>query len=251
MRLLLTNDDGVNSEGIYTLAKELQKEHEIIIAAPSIEMSAKSHSITISDPLFIKEVELEGIHSSAYSISGTPADCVKVAMDKILTKPVDMVISGINYGTNLGIDILYSGTVSAAIEAAIHNVPSIAISSEVKKGDINFNTAANVAKNIIKISKENFTKNNLVLNVNVPCLDKESLKGIKVCQMGGRTFTSCFEEIEKENEISYILRGELTNGHKSNTDIYYLRNGYATITPLHYDLTNFKIINDVCNWFKY
>lgn len=249
MRLLLTNDDGVNSKGIYTLAKELQKEHEIVIAAPSVEMSAKSHSITISDPLFIKEVKLDGIDVTAYSISGTPADCVKVALDKILSKPIDMVISGINYGTNLGVDILYSGTVSAAIEAAIHNVPSIAISAEVKNEDINFDTAAIVAKDIIKISKDNFINNNLVLNVNVPCLDKESLKGLKTCQMGGRTFTSCFQEVKKEDETSYILRGEITSNHKANTDIYHLRNGYTTVTPLHYDLTNFKIMNDVSNWF--
>ncbi|QBD86247.1 5'/3'-nucleotidase SurE [Clostridium tetani] len=249
MRLLLTNDDGVNSKGIYTLAKELQKEHEIIIAAPSIEMSAKSHSITIAKPLFIKEVELDDINATVYSISGTPADCVKVAMDKILDKPVDMVISGINYGTNLGIDILYSGTVSAAIEAAIHNIPSIAMSAEVKNGDINFDTAASIARELVKISQENSMKGNLVLNVNVPCLDKDSLKGLKVCQMGGRTFTSYFEKIEKNKEVSYVLKGELTNNHHSTTDIHFLRKGYTTITPLHYDLTNFKIMNDVSNWF--
>lgn len=249
MRLLLTNDDGVNSEGIYKLAKELQKEHEIIIAAPSVEMSAKSHSITIAKPLFIKEVELDGINATAYSISGTPADCVKVTIDKILDKPVDMVISGINYGTNLGIDILYSGTVSAAIEAAIHDLPAIAMSAEVKNGDVNFDTAASVAKEVIKISEQNSIKNNLVLNVNVPCLDKESVKGLRVCQMGGRTFTSCFEKVGNDNETSYILRGSLTNNNQSTTDVHFLRNGYTTLTPLHYDLTNFKIMNDVSNWF--
>src|SRR5690554_2639976 len=125
MRILLTNDGGIKAEGIYALAKELEKEHELIIVAPEIQKSAQSHAVTISQPLVVKEVELDGLKSKAYSISGTPADCVRAGLEVLIEEPVDFVFSGINMGLNSGMDVLYSGTVSAAIEANIYGIPSI------------------------------------------------------------------------------------------------------------------------------
>ncbi|WP_027625427.1 5'/3'-nucleotidase SurE [Clostridium lundense] len=250
MRLLLTNDDGIESKALYILAKELEKEHELIIAAPSNQKSACSHSITIAESLIIKKVNLPNISSDAYSISGTPADCVRVAVHKLLDKPVDMVISGINMGTNLGMDIIYSGTVSAAIEAAIYKIPSIAISSELKENCANYYSAAKFVSNIIKTSKDNLIKNDLVLNVNVPCLDEKDIKGIKVCGMGDKIYDNFFiEDINEAGDTVLKLTGRINKNHKINTDVYYLKQGYVTLTPLHYDLTNFKILNEVSQWF--
>ena len=130
MKILLTNDDGVHALGIYALAKVLEKEHDVIIVAPSEQKSASSHAITIRNPLYMGETQLDGIKSKAYWVKGTPADCVKLFFEKINNEKIDFVISGINDGYNLGTDVLYSGTVSAAIEANIYNIPSIAVSTD-------------------------------------------------------------------------------------------------------------------------
>ncbi len=135
MRLLLTNDDGINAKGIYALAKELEKNHEVIIVAPDNERSACGHSITLTRPLIVKEIKLEGLKSKAFSVDGTPADCVKIAINKLIDSKIDMVVSGINKGLNLGTDVLYSGTVSAAIEASIYKIPAMAISMEIKQNE--------------------------------------------------------------------------------------------------------------------
>jgi 5'-nucleotidase len=250
MRLLLTNDDGIGSKALHILAKELEKEHEVIIAAPSNQKSACSHSITICEPLVIKSVELPEIKSKAFSVSGTPADCVRVAIHKLLDKPVDMVISGINMGTNLGMDVIYSGTVSAAIEAAIYKIPSMAISSELKDGCANYNSAAKFASKIIKIAQNNLIKDDLVLNVNVPYLNEEDVKEIKVCEIGDKVYDNYFiENVDENGDTILNLKGKINEKHKINTDVYYLKQGYVTLTPLHYDLTNFKILNEVSQWF--
>ena len=148
MRILLTNDDGIDAEGIYTLAKELEKNYEVIIVAPDNQRSAQSHAITLFQPIVVKEVKLDGLKSKAYSISGTPADCVRVGLDALSGGDIDLVFSGINLGLNAGMDILYSGTVSAAIEANIHNIPSIAVSAEYADGKANFKIAASYAMEI-------------------------------------------------------------------------------------------------------
>ncbi len=251
MRLLLTNDDGVNAKGIYTLAKELEKEHELIIVAPSNERSACGHSITIREPLLVKEVKLEGIKSKAYSVSGTPADCVRVAIDKVVYGKVDMVLSGINNGLNVGTDVLYSGTVSAAIEAAICKIPSMAVSVEIKDGVVCYETAAKYASEILQKAKNKYLKDDVVLNLNIPLLKKEDIKGIKVCKIGDKTYNYYFVETISEGENkSYQLKGEKNNLNDNDTDVYFIKQGYATVTPLHYDLTNFGILQEVSNLFK-
>ncbi|WPC42430.1 5'/3'-nucleotidase SurE [Clostridium sp. JS66] len=249
MKLLLTNDDGVNAKGIYILAKELEKNHEIIIVAPSVERSACSHSITMREPLIVKEVKLNGIKSKAYSVSGTPADCVKVAVNKLAIGKVDMVLSGINNGVNAGIDVLYSGTVSAAIEAAIYKIPSMAVSSEIEGGEDNYEVAAEYASDLIEKIKNKYLKDDVVWNLNVPILSKEKIKGIKICRIGGRTYNSYFEENTINDGKSFQLRGELNNVQDIDTDVHFIKQGYVTLTPLHYDLTNFKILEEARKLF--
>lgn len=251
MRLLLTNDDGINAKGLHTLAKELEKEHEIIIAAPSSQKSACGHSITIREALVVKEVEIEGIKSKAYSVSGTPADCVRVAIDKLAKDKVDMVISGINEGYNLGTDVIYSGTVSAAIEAAIYKIPSMAVSTDVQENKENYKMAAEYAAEVLSIVKDKDIKDDVVLNLNVPLVEKEEIKGIKVCKIGSKMYDNYFiEKLDEDNNKSFYLSGNLTENNYEDTDVYYVKEGYVTLTPLHYDLTNFKILKEVGSLFN-
>ncbi|MEK6264495.1 MAG: 5'/3'-nucleotidase SurE [Clostridium sp.] len=250
MRLLLTNDDGINAKGIYALAKELEKNHEVIIVAPDSERSACGHSITLTRPLIVREVMLEGLKLKSYSVDGTPADCVKIAINELIDGEIDMVVSGINKGLNLGTDVLYSGTVSAAIEAAIYKIPSMAVSMAVKGNIENYEVAAKYAGEILLTAKENNIKNDIVLNVNVPLLNENEIKGIKVCKIGSRLYNNCYIKTTLENnDTQYQINGELKDIHDEYSDTLYFKEGYVTVTPLHYDLTNFKILKDVSEWF--
>lgn len=243
MKLLLTNDDGIMAEGIHVLAKRFEKENEVIIVAPHMQRSGSGHCITtIPGELTVKEVRLKGINSKAYSVNGTPADCARLGVRKIGNNEIDMVISGINNGFNLGIDSLYSGTVSAAMEAAICETSSMAVSLDTKGGDYDYNIAAEYAMEVFSIYKDKYKdKNeNIVLNLNVPCLPRDKIKGLKVCRVGFKYhLQEIYDQGEKMEELSY-----------NYTDIYYVKRGYAALSPLHYDLTNYKILENVNELFK-
>jgi 5'-nucleotidase len=249
MRLLITNDDGINAEGIFILAKELEKTHEVTIIAPDNQRSACGHSITLTRPLILKEVKLNNIKSKAFSLDGTPADCVKIAAHKLLEGEIDMVISGINKGVNLGTDVVYSGTVSAAIEAAINNIPSIAISSETVDNKENYELAAKTVAKVLLSAKNPSIKEDVVLNINIPFIPEEKIKGIKVCKIGSRTYNNAYiESKDEDGNKSYKVIGEIKESFELDTDVYYFKKGYITLTPLHYDLTNFNILKMVEEW---
>ncbi|HEY8805810.1 MAG TPA: 5'/3'-nucleotidase SurE [Clostridium sp.] len=250
MRLLLTNDDGISAKGIYALAKELEKDHEVIIVAPDKERSACGHSITLTRPLIVKEIKIEGLKSKAFSVDGTPADCVKIGINKLIDGKIDMVISGINKGFNLGTDVLYSGTVSAAIEACIYKIPAMAVSMEIKGNIETYDMAVKYASEILLKAKDNNIKSNIVLNINVPLLNENEIKGIKVCKIGSRLYNNSYiESTGENNETQYEIKGIVKDIHEEDSDTIYFKEGYVTVTPLHYDLTNFKILNDVSKWF--
>lgn len=250
MRLLITNDDGINAEGIYILAKLLEKNHEVTVLAPDNQRSACGHSITLTRPLILKEVKLSNLKSKAYSLDGTPADCVKFALDKLLKGKIDMVVSGINKGVNLGTDVIYSGTVSAAIEAAVYNIPSIAISSEFIGDMENYDFAAKTVESVLVNLKDKAVKDDVVLNINIPMIPEEEIKGIKVCKIGSRTYNNVYLESEdSEGQVIYEIVGDIKEGSEKDTDVYYFKEGYITLSPLHYDLTNFKILKTVEEWF--
>jgi 5'-nucleotidase len=251
MKLLISNDDGIHSEGLHRLVTEMEKSHEVVVIAPDSQRSACGHSITLNKPLYIKEVKLEGISSKCYSVDGTPADCVKFGVEKILTNKIDMVLSGINKGPNLGTDVIYSGTVSAAIEAAIYKIPSAAISLDIRNNNEKYDVAARYARYIIENAYGKFTERNIVLNINVPDVGEEQIKGIKVCELGNRIYQNTFiEKMMEDNKIGYQLAGKITDVEKENTDVSFIKNGYITLTPLHYDLTNYKLIKEVDGWFS-
>ena len=250
MRILLVNDDGIYAEGLHILAKELEKDYELTIVAPEEQKSAQSHAITISKPLIVKEVKLDGIKSKAYSVSGTPADCVRVALDKLVDEKIDMVISGINQGLNAGMDVLYSGTVSAAIEANMYNIPAMALSAEWIDGKIDYDLAVKYGKDVLNRTKEDFIKNNIILSVNTPYLDGKDISGVKVCKIGSVIYDYYnMENNEVNGERILKLHGRKDRILEEATDRYYLSKGYVTITPLHYDLTNFKLLDMVESWF--
>ncbi len=250
MRILITNDDGIMSEGIYALAKELEKDNDVTIVAPEAQRSAQSHAITLNKPLVVKEVKLEGLKSKAYSISGTPADCVRASMEMLVDEKIDMVFSGINMGLNSGMDILYSGTVSAAIEANIFNKPAIAISAELIDGKINYEIAAKLARKVLEETKDYLLKTNMVLNINTPFELDDIEKEIKICKIGGVIYDYYYMDTNENGEKVLKLKGRKESKLVEGTDRYYLSKGYATLTPLLYDLNNFELLEQVRDWFK-
>lgn len=248
MRILLTNDDGINAEGLYVLAKELEKNHQVIIVAPDNQRSAQSHAITLFKPIVIKEVKLEGLKSKAYSTSGTPADCVRVGLDALSDGDIDLVFSGINMGLNSGMDILYSGTVSAAIEANIYDIPSIAVSAEYIEDKINYDIAVKYAMEIFNRLNGEFMDTNTVLNINTPYTEKKELAGIKACKIGEPIYDYYFASENGDGDRMLEVKGRKKIDLKKDTDRYFLGQGYATVTPLHYDLTNFDSLKKVKQW---
>ena len=199
--------------------------------------------------MIVKQVRIEGLKSRAYSVSGTPADCVRIALDRLIDKPADMVLSGINMGVNLGMDVLYSGTVSAAIEANIHQLPSMALSAEYNDRSVNYDIAVKYGRYILERSKEDFIKDNIVLSINTPFLDEDQVKGMKVCKIGGIVYDYySMDHNDSGDEIILTLKRRRENALEKDTDRYYLSKGYVTITPIHYNLTNFDLLKKVKGW---
>lgn len=250
MKILITNDDGINARGIIELAREISRKHEVIVVAPREQKSASSHSISIHNPIKIREEALSQ-EFKTYSLDGTPADCTQAGLS-LIGENIDLVISGINRGLNCGTDILYSGTVSAAIEGAIYNVPSIAISMEVDwyKEDEDYRKAVKWISKIVEIAEKNYLRNNVVLNVNVPNKKEEEIKGIKVCKLGKSTYKTDYVLIDENEDKVYTKKGTRNDIVENDSDLYFLSEGYVTLTPLHFDFTNFKILDEVKSIFE-
>ena len=250
MKVLITNDDGINARGIITLAKEIAKKHEVIVVAPREQKSASSHSISIHNPIKIREEKIDE-DFKAYSLVGTPADCTQAGLS-LLGKDIDLVISGINRGLNCGTDILYSGTVSAAVEGAIYSVPSIAISMEVdwEREDEDYTKAAKWINKVVDIAENSYLRNDVVLNVNVPNVNEEDIKGIKVCKLGQSTYKTDYVLVEENEDMIYITKGVRNKISEDDSDLYFLSQGYVSLSPLHFDFTNFKILDEVKNIFE-
>lgn len=243
MNILITNDDGIQARGLKIISKKLQETHNILVVAPNSQKSASSHSITLMSPIIVKEEKIEGIKGSCFSVSGTPADCTKIALTTLAKEKIDLVVSGVNEGFNLGTDVLYSGTVSAAIEGAINYTSAIALSCDGT--DESYEIAAEYAEMIIK-KIEKVKLGNIVLNINVPSINKDLIKGIKVCGIGERNYNNIYVEMNTDEEGStYKITGSLQPPKEKDTDVAYINEGYVTITPLHYDLTNFKLIDSI------
>ena len=249
MRILLTNDDGYFAPGIRTLAKELAKQHDVVLVAPEKEHSGQSHAITIHHSLVVKKVVIDGLDIDAYSVSGTPADCVRAGIDKIVPWRPDVIFSGCNLGYNAGMDIIYSGTVSAALEGVLLGIPSVAVSAEWVDGDAMFETAATIGCRIFEKVKDSFLSNPepTVLNINVPYLPVDEVKGVRVADIGENAYDYYFEE-EVDGERILSLKGRSKMEFKEGTDRYFLKQGYATLTPVIYGSADLEVMDRLTSW---
>ena len=244
MKILISNDDGYLAEGINVLAQRLRKKHQVTIFAPAENRSASSSSLTIDKPL-----KPEKISESIYTINGTPSDSTHFALCGYFEEEFDLVIAGINFGPNLGDDVIYSGTVAAAIEGRFVGFPSIAISLASWVGK-NFDSAAKVAEVIVDNVHFSELSTNTILNINVPDITYNEIKGFKTTRLGKRYKS---ENIVKDkNDALLYWIGE--NGKEADngpgTDFYAVKNNYVSITPLKIDLTNNDEIEKVENWIS-
>nr|WP_235598505.1 5'/3'-nucleotidase SurE [Kosmotoga arenicorallina] len=245
LNILLTNDDGIMAPGINILAEELSKEHEVLVVAPDVERSATGHAITIRTPLWAKEVRV-GNKEIGYAINGTPADCVKLGLLAISNVEIDLVISGINRGPNLGTDILYSGTVSGALEGAIMEKPSMAISL-AEWNNPKYETAALFVVEFLKRFDIKNIPEFTALNVNVPSLDPVDVKGWKVTRQSRRRFRDYFEKRKDPYGNNYYwMFGEVVEDDPGeDSDYAAVRAGYISITPIYAFMTNFDFMEKI------
>jgi 5'-nucleotidase len=246
VRYLLTNDDGIYAKGLSALYQELSKDADCLIVAPEVEQSAVGHAITLFRPLMVRRAKKNG-NFLGYAVTGTPADCVKIGVRELSEKPVDLVVSGINAGANVGINVIYSGTVSAATEGVILGIPSMAISLDAYE-NADFSFAARFARKVAAFILKDYPNRHVALNVNVPALPEEEIKGIAVAKQGRARLIENFEKRVDPRENSYYwLAGEtqLSDDEDVDSDACALRKGMITITPIYYDLTRHDALTDL------
>jgi 5'-nucleotidase len=231
-RFLITNDDGIHSPGLDALVQTLSSLAECIVIAPDRDNSAVSHSLTMNRPLRVNKLK-----DGFYSINGTPTDCVAIGLKKILKQKPDLLVSGINPGPNLGDDISYSGTVSAAVEGTMYGIPSLAVSL-AGEAPYDFTTAADIAAKLAKLILKQGLPQNTLLNANVP--EVNPIKGLKVTRQGRRLWENAIQETKDPwGKTHYWIGGgtPYTDPGK-DTDVYAVSKGYISVTPIHLDLTN-------------
>ena len=240
--ILVTNDDGVTAPGIRNLVEAVKDLGKIVVVAPDKPQSGMGHAITIGQPLRLQKVDGFG-DIDAWSCSGTPVDCVKLAVDKVLKGKPDICLSGINHGANHSINVIYSGTMSAAMEASIESIPSIGFSLLDHSIDADFAGARKYASLIVKDMLKRKMDKHLLLNVNVPAVDVALIKGAKLCRQAYAKYQENFLERDDPNGRKYFwLTGEFVNFDKGkDTDVWALKNNYVSVVPVQFDLTNYVL----------
>ena len=248
--VVVSNDDGIESEGIRQLIKALSQVADVYVCAPEGERSASSHSITVRNPIVMEEVDMP-FAKGAMRFSGTPADCVKMGLRFLREKDIhiDMVFSGINHGGNLGTDTLYSGTVAAAMEGVLCGIPGVAVSVDSHRPSY-FDTACRLALELFEKVKEGIP-DGIVLSLNVPNLPADEIKGLRCARLGMRQYIEQFEEtINQMGQTEYWYRGlpVIYNCDEMSNDVTAMQQRYATITPLKFDLTEVNYLQEICDW---
>ena len=250
--ILVTNDDGVSAPGLLALVQEMRKHGKVSILAPDRNWSGGGHVKTLDRALRVKEVQIAD-GTLAYASDGAPSDCVALAALGYLKEPIDLVVSGINAGANLGHDVTYSGTVTAAMEAVIANIPGIAVSLETVEGQIgslDYGPAARAAGKVVQHALENGLPAEILLNVNVPCLRDEEIRGFRLTRQGLRVYHSRLDErVDPRGRPYYWIGGDAPTGvAERGTDIGALAEGCVSVTPLHLDLTAYRALTDLNTW---
>jgi 5'-nucleotidase len=252
MHILVTNDDGVAARGLMAIVNELRKSNQVTILAPERNWSASGHVKTMHRPLRVKEVLLED-GTIAMASDGAPSDCVALAMLGLVSDKINLVVSGINPNANVGHDVTYSGTVTAAMEAAIWGVPGIAISldsPEKHLGDLDFSPAARAARQVADMVVEKQLPSKTILNVNVPYLSYELIKGFQITRQGMRVYRARLDQrLDPRGNAYYWIGGDSPTGvPEEGTDFGVLGDGYISISPIQLDLTDYEMLDHLRTW---
>jgi 5'-nucleotidase len=251
VRILLTNDDGVYAPGLRALRKELQKLGEVVVVAPATEQSGVGHSITLLNPLLVQEVLDEDQKFLGWAVEGRPADCVKLALLELLPEPPDLVVSGLNAGANAGINVLYSGTVAAAIEGAFFCRTSIAVSLEyTKPKPLDYPKAAGLARRVIEQILAQHPDKGSLFNVNIPSLDKGPVCGIRVVPQNVAPYVEQFDRrVDPRGRVYFWSKPDIDCPQPHpDTDVSALGDSYITVTPLQFNLTQGDLLKRMSGW---
>lgn len=248
--ILVTNDDGITAPGIRTLITVMQEIGDVVVVAPDSPQSATGHSITINNTLFVNKITKDDDATQEYSCSGTPVDSVKVAVHEILKRKPDLCVSGINHGSNSSINVIYSGTMSAAVEAGMEGIPAIGFSLCDYDWNADFEPTKTFVKQIAQEVLKNGLPDGVILNVNLPKLTATEIKGIKVCRQAKASWQEQFDKrTNPQGRNYYWLSGEFVNmDNGEDTDEWALANGYVSIVPVQYDLTAYHAMQKINNW---
>lgn len=251
MRILLTNDDGIYAPGLRALRTELQQLGEVTVVAPATEQSAVGHSITLLTPLIVQEVFDEKNQRLGWAVEGKPADCVKLALVELMEHPPDLIVSGINAGSNAGINVIYSGTVAAAIEGAFFKVTSIAVSLEYKKPvRLDFSRAAQLGRQVIEQILQNRPGPGTLFNINIPSLEKGEPKGVRVAAQGLLPYEERYDRrTDPRGRVYFWITPDIQRPPQvPDSDLTGLAEHFITITPLKFDLTNATLLETMRGW---
>jgi 5'-nucleotidase len=240
--ILITNDDDITSPGIRALVEAVQDLGTVVVVAPDSAQSGMGHAITIGYPLRMQKMKLFG-EIEAWQTSGTPVDCVKLAVDKVLHRKPDLCLSGINHGANHSINVIYSGTMSAAMEASIEGIPSIGFSMMDYSYEADLTHAKEIVRKIVMAVLGKKLDKHLLLNVNIPAVAPEKIKGIKICKQAYAKYEEDFSERQDPHGKKYYwLTGVFKNFDKSkDTDVWALQHNYVSVVPVQFDLTNYTL----------
>jgi len=247
--ILVTNDDGIRAPGLLALKQACAEIGSVTVLAPSHNWSASGHVKTMHKPLRVQEVTLPD-GSEALSTTGAPSDAVALALLGIVDDPIDIVVSGVNHGPNLGHDVTYSGTVTAAMEAAISSIPAIAVSLNSREQKVDYEPAARFAAGLVQRTLERELPEGILLNVNVPALPAEEIAGVKVTRMGLRIYRDeLVQRVDPRGRPYYWIGGPAPTGvEKEGTDIWAVAKGYISITPIQLDLTAHDLVDPLKDW---
>jgi 5'-nucleotidase len=251
VRILLTNDDGIYAPGLRALRPELRKLGEVVVVAPATEQSAVGHSVTLTTPLVVQEVLDEGQKPLGWAVEGRPADCVKLALRELLPEPPDLIVSGLNAGSNAGINVLYSGTVAAAIEGAFFRCTSIACSLEYTRArPLDFPRAAELARRVIEQILAHRPAAGSLFNVNIPSLERGPVRGIRVVPQNVAPYVETYDRRTDPRGRVYFWTnpGFCCPEPHPDTDVTALAEGYITVTPLQFNLTHETVLREMSDW---
>jgi len=245
VNILLTNDDGIHAPGLAALSQVLHTEHTVWVVAPEHEMSAVGHAISLNTPLRVKKVHTDGAFLG-WAVNGTPADCVKIAVSELLPHPPDVVLSGINLGANTGINVLYSGTVSAATEAAVLGFKAAAFSLNTYRQP-DFTPAARFVRRFLPTLLGLNLPAGVCLNINIPALPLEHIKGLKLTPQDTQRLVERYERrVDPRENLYYWLAGiEVERNRGPGTDDWAVNSGYISLTPIHHDLTHYPVLQEL------